>query len=209
MARTYTMSEDEDIAMKRAFVFEQIMDNPRLITIIKKRYLDDDMLEKCIDSEAGVFQYIKNPSMRIIRAAIMADGGNLAYIPEYKRNSLPVEIFIYALQSNLYGAIKYIPEGILTNGLSHEIKEKLIFDNDPEIAFKYGINVRDEFLRDKIRHDPSLIKFVTEPSDELKCLALEGDPNIALYYDELSPNMMDIIDRKYPSLKGQLPNYTR
>lgn len=208
MARNYTMSEDEEIAMNRSFVFEQIMENPRLITIIKNRYLDDDMLEKCIDSEPSVFRYIKMPSMRIIRAALAADGGNLAYIPEYRRRSLPTEFFIYALQSNLYGSIKFIPEDQL-DCLSPEIKEHLIFENDPEIAFKYGVSVREEFIRDKIRHDPSLIKFVVEPSDELKCLALEQDPNIALYYDELTPKMMDVIDRKYPSLKGQLPNYTR
>jgi len=208
MARSYTISEDEEIAMNRSFVFEQIMENPRLITVIKNRYLDDDMLEKCIDAEPGVFKYIKNPSIRIIRAALIADGGNLAFIPEFRRSTLPTEFFIYALQSNLYGSIRYIPEDQLED-ISPEIKEKLIFDNDPEIAYKYGVNVRDEFIRDRIREDPSLIKYVIDPSDELKCLALEQDPNIALYYDELSPKMMDVIDRKYPSLRGQLPNYTR
>ena len=46
MSRSYTLDEDKDIALKRHFVFEQIMENPELITIIKNRYLDDDMLEK-------------------------------------------------------------------------------------------------------------------------------------------------------------------
>jgi hypothetical protein len=209
MARNYTMTEEEEIALNRSFVFEQIMENPKLITIIKNRYLDDDMLEKCIDAEPTVFRYIKNPSMRIIRAGLIADGGNLAYIPESCRENLPSEFFIFALQSNLYGAIQYVPEDQLHHGISTEIKEKLIFERDPEIAYKYGVSLREEFLRDRIRYDPSLIKYVVDPSDELKCLALEQDPNIALYFDELTPKMMDVIDRKYPSLKGSLPNYTR
>ena len=74
---------------------------------------------------------------------------------------------------------------------------------------QYGVRIREDFLRDKIRENPSLIKYVVDPSDDLKCLALEQDPNIALYFDELSPKMMDVIDRKYSSLKDSLPNYKR
>lgn len=209
MARSYNMAEDRDIALKRHFVFEQIMENPELITIIKNRYLDDDMLEKCLDSEPSVFKYIKDPSPRIIRAALIADGGNLAYIPELVRRRLPIEFFILALQSNVYGSLPYIPEELLNDVMCDEIKEKLIFDVDPEMVRQYGVKIREEFLRDKIRENPSLIKYVVDPSDDLKCLALEQDPNIALYFDELTPKMMDVIDTKYSSLKDSLPNYTR
>lgn len=209
MSRSYTLDEDKDIALKRHFVFEQIMENPELITIIKNRYLDDDMLEKCIDSEPTVFKYIKDPSPRIIRAALIADGGNLAYIPENARSHLPVEFYIYAMQSNVYGALPYIPEDLLQDEVDDKIKEKLIFDVDPEMVRQYGVRIREDFLRDKIRENPSLIKYVVDPSDDLKCLALEQDPNIALYFDELSPKMMDVIDRKYSSLKDSLPNYKR
>ena len=75
----------------------------------------------------------------------MADGGNLAYIPEFRRESLPVEFFIYALQSNLYGSIRYVPKDLLLHGISAEIKEKLISERIKliEIQRSRGYSTRE------------------------------------------------------------------
>lgn len=201
------LRQEEKMAYNRGIVYEAIVNNPQVLKVIKNKYLDDDMLAHCIENEPSVFQYIKNPSMRIIKVGLGADGANLAYIPKQIRKTLPPVCFVLALQSNPKEALKYIPSSKL-EVLDDTMKET-VFSTDPELVKQYRLKLKDSYLQSEIAKDPSLIKHVSDPSEELKCLALEGDPNTALYWDNLTPKMMDIIDKKYPELRESLPNYRR
>lgn len=193
------------ISHKRMMAIELIIQHPEYIPIVKDKYLTDDILEYCLMEEPSVFRYIPDPSTRIINTALGLDGGNLKYIKKKVRKELPMESFIRALSSNPREALPYIPKNLLTEEMKAEI-----FDSSPEAIKESNIKIaQDDFLKSRIKENPQNIKFVIDPSDELKCIALREDPNIALYYDELTPAMMDIIDEKYPELKEVLPNYKR
>ena len=81
--------------------------------------------------------------------------------------------------------------------------------NDPVKALSYGIQVPDYFILQELERQPNLIKLIKNPSNKMKCVALDNDPNVALYFDSLTDEMMDIIDAKYPHLKDSLSTYTR
>lgn len=182
-----------------------ILQFPECISLIKNKYITDDILEYCLLEDPTIFKYIPHPSMRIISAALEIDGGNLKHVKKKTRKVLPVEYFIKAINSNPEEALSYVPKKYIPEDLKVEI-----LDTHPELIKENKIKiVQDDFLKDKIKINPQYIKFITDPSEDLKCIALESDPNIALYFDELTPRMMDIIDEKYPTLKEVLPNYNR
>lgn len=189
---------------KRGIAFRCLIDHPEYISIIKKKYTDDDMLIRLIENDPEIFSNIHNPSDKVIRAALEADGANLAYIKKKKRKTLPHEFFMLAVQSNPIAAVEYIPKECIPESV-----KQMLFTSDPDIILKNKLELSEDFLLNEIKANPNLIKYVTNPSDNLKCAALSEDPNVALYYEELSPRMMDIIDEKYPNLKSLLPNYSR
>ena len=193
------------IDKKKMKAIELIIQHPDCISILKSKYLTTDVLEYCLTEEPSIFRFIPHPSLEIINIALELDGANLKYVKKKDRKSLPIECFIKALNSNPREALPYVPKKYL----SEEIKTE-IFDASPEAIKENSIRIaQEDFLKDRIKENPQNIKYVTDPSDELKCIALSEDPNIALYFDELTPKMMDIIDEKYPNLSGVLPNYKR
>lgn len=195
---------DNVIDKKKMKAIELILQNPDSIPLIKEKYLTPDVLEYCLSEEPSIFRFIPHPSMAVINIALELDGSNLEFIKKKDRKSLPIECFIRALNSNPKEALPYVPKKYL----SEEIKAS-IFDSNPEVIKENSIKLGEDFLKDRIKENPQNIKYVTDPSEEIKCLALEQDPNIALYFEELTEKMMDIIDEKYPNLKDVLPNYKR
>lgn len=165
-------------------VFRCLLENPEYIDIIKKKYLDDDMLERLLEADPSLFRYIKHPSQRIINVGLSLDGGNICYLKKKVRKSLPPESLIMALNSNPETAMRYI----------HKDCNSVDVEN---------------YLIAQIEEAPNMIQFVNNPSEKLKCLAISKDPKVALYFETLSNGMMDIIDAKYPELRSSLPNYTR
>ena len=191
--------------MQFALAIQYITSHPDCIPILKKRWRTDDVYIACMEDEPSIFQYIPKPSLKVIKAALRLDGENIRYIKKKMRKTLPPEFYIIAVDSNARGALPYIPKKYI----SAEVKEQ-IFESDPELLLANNLAlVENDFIRAQIEEDPSRIKYVKDPSNELKCLALSKSPNTALYYDSLTEEMMDIIDEMYPSLRDSLPNYTR
>ncbi len=182
-----------------------ITKNPEYIPIMKEKYLSDDVLAMCLEDEPSLFKFIPNPSLRIIKLALQLDGGNIKYIKKKIRKQLPSDYLVMAVDSNPREALPYVPKKYIPEG----IKQK-IFDTDPELLQENDLDIAsNSFIESRIEECPAVIKYLANPSDEIKCLALRKDPNVALYFDTLSPAMMDVIDELYPGLRNSLPNYNR
>lgn len=178
---------------------------PDMIPLLKNRYTTDDIIEDALDLNPDIFKFIVEPSDRIIMKALDIDGSNIKYIPKEKLNSIPEDVLI--------NAIEFIDDDIPAhsidlNNLSEESRID-IFMQDPVKAVQCGIEVPEYFLLKELQKYPSMIKYINNPTNKMKCLALSCEPNIALYFDKLTDEMMDIIDEKYPHLKDSLPTYTR
>jgi hypothetical protein len=181
-----------------------IANNPEILPLLKDKYTTDDVLEDALDINPDIFKFIKDPSNRIISKALDMDGANIQYIDRNRLNSLPEELLLAAIEtvdtdiSNL---------GINFDDLSEESRLD-IFVQDPVKALQCGITIPDYFIINEIQKSPNLIRYIKNPTNKMKCVALELEPNVAVYFDSLTDEMMDIIDNKYPHLK-ELPTYTR
>ena len=181
-----------------------IANNPEIIPLLKNKYTTDDVLEDALDMNPDIFKFIKDPSNRIIAKALDMDGANIQYIDKDVVKSLPEELLLSAIDS--------VDDHLTSLDIDFdEISEESkldIFVQDPVKAIQCGINVPDYFILKEIQKSPNLIRYIKNPTNKMKCVALDLEPNVAVYFDSLTDEMMDIIDSKYPHLK-ELPTYTR
>ena len=180
-----------------------IANNPEILPFLKNKYTTDDVLEEALDINPDIFKFIKDPSNRIIIKALDMDGANIQYIDRERLNSLPDEILVSAIES-----VDDVSDlGVNFDDISEESRLD-IFIQDPVKAIQCGINVPEYFMIKEIQKSPNLIRYIKNPTNKMKCVALDLEPNVAVYFDSLTDEMMDIIDNKYPHLK-ELPTYTR
>lgn len=182
-----------------------IANNPEIIQLLKDKYTTDDVLEDALDLNPDIFKFIKEPSMRIINKALDMDGANIQYIDKATINSLSDDTIIDAIDSM---DVSDIVSDIDFESMTEEMRIN-IFSNDPAKALQCGICVPDYFIMRELQNYPNLIRYIKNPTNRMKCIALSLDPNVAVYFDKLTDEMMDIIDDKYPYLKDSLPTYTR
>ena len=199
----FTKAHRKEMKMRK-MIYDCLVDHPEYIRIIKSKYVTDDLIESVMRVEPELFKYVKNPTLRAINAALDIDGGNLKYLSDEKIASLPMASFEIAIESNPRDAVKYIPKDLLDEKIKMSI-----FVEEPEVIRDKNIHIDEDLLSPLIVENPSLIKYVCEPSENLKCTAIRWDINVALYYPTLTEKMMDVIDKYWPKYRSQLPNYTR
>lgn len=182
-----------------------IANNPEIIPLLKDKYTTDDVLEDALDINPDIFRHIKDPSIRLISKALDMDGSNIQFVSKDKLKSLPEEVLISAMDStdDIEADIN-----INLNDMSEEFKMDM-FVHDPVKALQCGISVPEYFIIKELEKTPNLIRHIKNPTTKMKCVALEHEPNVAVYFDKLTDEMMDIIDTKYPHLKDSLSTYTR
>jgi hypothetical protein len=181
-----------------------IANSPELIPLLKNKYTTDDVLEDALDLNPDIFKFIKDPSDRIIAKALDMDGANIQYISKERLQSIPEELILSAIESVDDTPIDF---GIDFDNISEESRLD-IFMQDPAKALQCGITVPEYFIINAIQKTPNIIRYVKDPTNKMKCIALNLEPNVVVYFDSLTDEMMDIIDAKYPYLK-ELSTYTR
>ena len=181
-----------------------IANNPEIIPLLKNKYTTDDVLEDALDMNPDIFKFIKDPSNRIIAKALDMDGANIQYIDKERLKTIPEELLLSAIES------VDEPDASLDIDFDDISEESRIdmFVQDPVKAIQCGITVPDYFMLKEIQKSPNLIRYIKNPTNKMKCVALDLEPNVAVYFDSLTDEMMDIIDTKYPHIK-ELPTYTR
>jgi hypothetical protein len=181
-----------------------IANNPDILNLLKDKYTTDDILEDALELNPDIFKFIKEPSMRIILKALDMDGGNIQYLDKEVIDSLSDDVLVAAIDTM---DVNTIISDIDFESMSEETRVD-IFVNDPIKALQCGVTVPEYFIIKELQKSPNLIRYVKNPTNRMKYIALENDPNVAVYFDSLTDEMMDIIDSKYPHLKN-LPTYTR
>lgn len=181
-----------------------IANHPEVLPLLKNKYTTDDVLEDALDLNPDIFKFIKEPSDRIIAKALDMDGANIQYIDKGTLKNMPEDMLLSVMDSVDDPSVSL---DIDFDDISEESRIDM-FIQDPVKALQCGISVPDYFVLKEIQKSPNLIRYIKDPTNRMKCAALELEPNIAVYFDSLTNEMMDIIDAKYPHLK-ELPTYTR
>ena len=113
--KEFLKQREKERKLKR-IVVETILQNPKSIPIIKKKLIDDDILESIIDTDPSIFchvvKYIKKLSLRIINVGLEKDGGFLKILSEDTRAKLPFDSYLIAVESNPKEALPFVPSGM-------------------------------------------------------------------------------------------------
>lgn len=177
-------------------VLNLLVDDPSAILLFKNKYIDDDVWKFCIEREPGIFKHMKDPSEEMCEFALSVDGHNLKYIEKRFTNIKITRKMAYIAISNCPKAIVYIPPEILDEGL----KEKA-FNSDPSLLQNFDFNdLRYDYIKNTITENPSFIKYINSPPDDLIIEAIKKDPNICVYFEKLSPRVVAVINEINPNL---------
>lgn len=173
-------------------ILRVIMEDPEIITLLKEKYVDDEIWKFCIEREPSLFRKMKHPSYEICMHACEVDGSNLRYIKNKFSYITINDVMVYTAVSSNPKAIIYVPKKLL----SEDLKE-MAFDQDPSLMI-YFDTIRHEYLEKIISQKPSSIQYVEFANEDLLCKAILNDPNVCVYINKLTPKMLDILKEHYP-----------
>jgi len=177
-------------------VLRALYNDPTLITCMKEKYINDDLWRYCIEREPSVFAEMKHPSKELCEFAVEVDGNNLKIIRE-KFDDIPItERMCYVAVKNCPRAILYVPPRILKGNYA---LQEMAFDQDPSLMV-YFDDIRPEYIEKKVKENPTYLKYISNPDEDLVCEMLIKHPNICVYFDKLTPRMVETLRTYHPDV---------
>ena len=181
-------------------ILKLLSDDPSCILLLRSKYTTDNMWKVVIQLEPSLFQYMKDPSNEMCLYALKEDGSNLQYVVKNPSVKLTSEM-IYTAVSNYPAAIFDVPVEMRDNAI-----KEFAFDRDPTLI-KNFTNVRKEYINRKIKEDPSFIRFLNDPDEDLVCKAIENDSNYCVYVKKFTPRIKKLIETLYPDIIPLIPGF--
>ena len=181
-------------------ILKLLSDDPSCILLLRSKCTTDNMWKVVIQLEPSLFQYMKDPSNEMCLYALKEDGSNLQYVVKNPSVKLTSEM-IYTAVNNYPAAIFDVPAEMRDNAI-----KEFAFDRDPTLMKNFK-NVRKEYINRKIREDPSFIRFLNDPDEDLVCKAIENDPNYCVYVKKFTPRIKKLIETLYPDIIPLIPNF--
>jgi hypothetical protein len=184
------LNHDEEIIESR--LLKVLVDDPTMILVLKNKYITDGLWKFCIEREPSLFKEMKNPDEEMCEFALKIDGYNLKYIRR-KFNYIKItKKMVYLALSTCAKAILYVPNNILDEGL-----KEIAFDKNPALMKEFNY-IRPEYINKKIKENPSIIKFINNPAEDMIIDAMILEPNVCVYFDKLTPKMIEILKEYHP-----------
>lgn len=177
-------------------ILEILADDPSMILIFRYKYTTDNMWKICIENEPSLFQFMKTPSEEMILYALSEDGANIKYLKEMGISLTPR--MIYTAVKSYPGAIYLIPPELRTSKLrEYACKE------DPSLM--KVLPLKREYVEKRLKEDPTLVRFLSNPTEDQLCRAIASDPNICAYVDKFTPRVKQLIKELYPEIIPLIP----
>lgn len=186
--------------MRERAILKLLSDDPACILLLRSKCTTDNMWKVVIQLEPSLFQYMKDPSNEMCLFALKEDGSNLQYVVKNSSVKLTPEM-IYTAVNNYPAAIFDVPVEMRDNAI-----KEFAFDRDPTLMKNFK-NVRKEYINRKIKEDPSFIRFLDDPDEDLVCKAIENDPNYCVYVKKFTPRIKKLIETLYPDIIPLIPNF--
>ena len=186
--------------IRERMILKLLSDDPSCILLLRSKCTTDNMWKVVIQLEPSLFQYMTDPSNEMCLYALKEDGSNLQYVVKNPSVKLTSEM-IYTAVSNYPAAIFDVPVEMRDNAI-----KEFAFDRDPTLI-KNFTNVRKEYINRKIKEDPSFIRFLNDPDEDLVCKAIENDPNYCVYVKKFTPRIKKLIETLYPDIIPLIPGF--
>lgn len=176
-------------------ILELLTDDPSVILMFKPEETTESMWKVAIENEPSLFQNMKNPSNEMILYALSQDGANIKYLKRLGIELTPE--YIYTAVDNYPGAIFMVPEGLWSNRLKE-------FACAKDTSLMKEIPLSRSYIESQLRRDPTLVRFLSNPTEDQLCAAINANPSVCAYIKEFTPRMIQLIEEKYPSLVSLL-----
>lgn len=180
-------------------IYEMLNLDPANILLLKNKYVTEDLWRFCIEKEPKLFKKVKNPSLELCISAIEADGSNLKVIKKKFPRIKITKQMAYIAISNCPRVILDVPDDIIDDGL-----KEYAFDRDPTLLSAFS-DVRSSYIEKKLAENPSFIRYIYEPSESQICEMIKINPNVCLYFGELTDAMKNTIKTYYPHMVDLIP----
>ena len=177
-------------------LLELISDDPSIILIFKNKMITDNMWKVAIENEPSLFQYMDSPSEEMILFALSEDGANIKYLKDMEITMTPK--MIYTAVKNYPGAIYLIPAELRTNKL-----KEFACNEDPSLMRE--LKLKREYIENRLRLDPTLVRFLENPTEDQICRAIQANPNTCAYIDKFTPKIKELIRELYPEIIPLIP----
>lgn len=177
----------------RTKILNAIVKDPEIITVLKDKYIDDEIWKFSIEQEPSLFKKMKHPSEELCMYACEVDGLNLRWVRN-KFSYVPItDMMIYTAVKSNPKAILYVPKKRLNDGL-----KEMAFDKDPSLM-EYYDDIRPEYLKKLIDEKPFAIQYVNNPDEDLICDAIIKDPNVCVYVNDVTDRMLHTLETYHPN----------
>lgn len=177
-------------------ILELLSEDPSAILMFKNKYTTDNMWKFCIESEPSLFQYMKTPSEEMILFALSEDGVNIKYLKDMGISLTPK--MIYTAVKSYPGAIFLIPSELRTSKL-----KEFACTEDPSLMME--LTLKQGYIEKRLNADPTLVRFLPNPTEDQLCRAIEADPNICAYIEKFTPKVKELIKELYPDIIPLIP----
>lgn len=174
-------------------ILNAIIDDPEIVTIIKEKYVDEEVWKFCIEREPSLFKKMKHPSESLCMFACEVDGANLRYIINKFSYIKITPVMVYSAVKSNPKAILYVPNKFLNDGL-----KEMAFDKDPSLM-AYFDDIREEYVEKIIEEKPYAIQYIMHPSESIICREIEKNPNICVYLSNITDRMMATLEKFHPN----------
>lgn len=192
------MTEQEEIKNK---VLRLLIEDPTMISLVKSKYLTDDIWKFCIEREPSVFKYMIDPSVDMCFYALEQDGHNLKYIRNRFKNIKIDYRMAYIAISNCPKAIYYVPRNVLDEGL-----KELAIKKDPSFLMSFKLENEDT-IRELLEENPTVIKYIDDPLkyEDVICRIMVDNPNIIVYCNTITDSMREVLSKYHPEYLSFIP----
>ena len=175
-----------------------LKDDPRMILSFRSKLVTDEMWEYAIAMDPSLFSECKKKTFSIASIAISTDGLNLGNV-----NPLNYTGEQYKRLCNL--AVKQNPKALMLVPKEFRSSELLsyAYAADPELLLSGG-KLTENMIKAILDHNPSLIQYVVDPSDDLIIRALTKDPKVIVYFPIISDKVRAFYEENYPQYASML-----
>ena len=177
-------------------IYSLLSDYPSTILMFKYKYTTDNMWKIAIENEPSLFQYMKDPSEEMVLLALNEDGANIQYLEKMGIRITPK--MMYVAVHNYPRAIYLIPKELRTAHLrEYACKEDSTLMNE--------LPLQRSFINRQLKSDPTLMRFIKNPTEEQICDAIRADPAVCAYIEKFTPKIKELIRELYPEIIPLIP----
>lgn len=173
-------------------IMEVIKQCPSMILTFKSRYITDDMWEYAIAMEPRLFAECKELTYNLATTALMMDGMNLASIDPIKFTEEQYRKLCRLAVEQNPKAIVAVPKEFRTEEL-----RTYAYARDPSLLLCEK-KLDEDMIIAILDHNPGLIRYVVNPTDEMMIKALSKDPRTIVYFATLSDKVKKFFEETYP-----------